>query len=1073
LAISVKKLAVGAVRLAAMSQLGPLAGGLFLAGGSVAAKVLGEGFLEDNKWATASAEWLTDFASDKARELFGSAIEGFKGHDEDVEKSMQRAALDALTRLKSQAPAGFNDQFDRWRGHLTLRPTAEVFAGAPDLDAATIGYDDEQFRALWWTRMEPMLANWSKIESSGITQLHLNAGTLPATLAVFLRERLPEALQKSHEEILRDPDLSRSWIAFQQRVYRETLNQLRAIRDQLNRIEEKLDAALVNRSGGEIKAVWNIPLPILRFQNRPDLIDQIDHALQQGATALTAIHGLGGIGKTQLARAFAQQRRDQYQLGAWIQAETKVSVLASLSTLAPLLGVPAEQDQQAMAVRVMSEISARTPWLVIFDNAVAPEDLRPYVEQLTGNGAVVITSRNEQWDGLATPVSVSKWSIKESTRFLLERTKQNDEASAQGLAADLDGLALALEHAIAYMAAGDGMTLAEYRRVWREKLKWTAKGYAYPDSVAAALGLSLAGVQKDSAAAYDLLCLFAWLAPDRIPKKELLEAGASVLPATLARALANHDEWNDVIRTLGKYSLLARERTEGVSTGYYLHRIVQQVVRDGLANDSVAQWIKSASDLLDAAFPANSAEPEFWNTNESLLPHARALREFTNESNAPASLTRLANRASIYLEVRGLYGEAHAFQNLAMKSALLRSGDEASVTIYRSNLASILRNLGRNPEAREQIELALESELRRSGPKHRNVAVYRSTLANILRDLDLQKEARLQIETAIDSQVEQYGPDYPDVAVYRSTLASILRNLGELTEARKQIEMAIDSYARRFGPDHRHVAAFRIDLASILRNAGDLAEARRQIELALESQLKLLGPDHPHVGVSRSTLASILRDLGMYEEARTQAELALAAQLRQFGPDHPYVPVYRSTLADILNWLDKLPEAREQIGLAIESQLRQSGPEHAYMAVFRTSLAGILRKQGEPAEARKQAEMALELQLRQLGPDHLNVAVSRSTLAGILRDLGDYAEAQKQSELALDSQVRKLGQDNPHVALSRVGLAATLFFRKDLNGALREIDQALGIYRSKLPPGQSDARNAEAWREKILAAAAK
>ena len=1052
-----------------MSQLGPLAGGLFLAGGAIAAKVLGEGFLEDNKWATAGADWLTDFASDKARELFGSAVEGFHGHDNDVEKSMQKAALDAVIRLKSEAPAGFSEWFDQWRSHLTIRPSAEVFAGTPDLDAAAIVYDDEQFRTLWWSRMEPMLASWNKIESSGITQLHLNAGTLPVALAAFLRGRLPEALRESHEEVLRDPDLSRSWIAFQQRVYKDTLNQLRVIRDQLNRIEEKLDAALVNRGAVEIKAVWNIPLPILRFQNRPDLIDQIDQALQQGATALTAIHGLGGIGKTQLARAFAQQRRDQYQLGAWIQAETKVSLMASLSALAPLLGVPAEQDQQAMAVRVMSEISARTPWLVIFDNAVAPEDLRPYVEQLTGKGAVLITSRNEQWEGLATSVSVSKWSIKESTRFLLERTKQNDAASAEGLAADLDGLVLALEHAVAYMAAGDGMSLAEYRRVWREKLKWTAKGYAYPDSVAAALGLSLLGVQKDSAAAYDLLCLFAWLAPDRIPKKELLEAGASVLPATLARALADRDEWTEVIRTLGRYSLLARERAEGVSTGYYLHRIVQQVVRDGLANGSVTQWVKSASDLVDAAFPSDSTEPEFWITNEWLLPHARALREYAGKVDAPESLTRLANRASIYLEVRGLYGEAHAFQDLAMKSALLRSGDEASVTTYRSNLASILRNLGKNSEAREQIGLALESQLRRSGPKDRNVAIYRSTLANILRDLGDQKGARVQIQLAIDSQVEQYGPDYPDVAVYRSTLASILRNLGELPEARRQIEMAIDSYVRKFGPDHRHVAAFRIDLASILRNVGELAEARNQIELALESQLKLLGADHPHVAVSRSTLASILRDLGAYEEARTQADLALASQLRQFGPDHPYVPVYRSTLADILLRLDKPVEAREQIEQAIDSQLRQSGPDHAYVAVFRSSLASILRRLGEQTEARKQIEMALELQVRLLGPDHPHVAVSRSTLASILRDLGDYSEAQKQIELALTSEVKQLGPDHPHVASSRVTLATILYYQKDRPGALREIDQALEIFRKKLPPGQSDSRNAQDWRDTILA----
>lgn len=53
------------------------------------------------------------------------------------------------------------------------------------------------------------------------------------------------------------------------------------------------------------------------------------------------------------------------------------------------------------------------------------------------------------------------------------------------------------------------MTLADYRLKWQQRLAWVAKGDAYPDSVAAALGLSLAAVARENPAAYDLLGLFA------------------------------------------------------------------------------------------------------------------------------------------------------------------------------------------------------------------------------------------------------------------------------------------------------------------------------------------------------------------------------------------------------------------------------------------------------------------------------------------------------------------------------------------------------------------------------------
>jgi len=457
---------------------------------------------------------------------------------------------------------------------------------------------------------------------------------------------------------------------------------------------------------------WNIGRPISHFQDRPELIGQIDRALERGATALTALQGLGGIGKTQMARRFADERRGKYKLGVWVEADTEVSLLTSLSGLAPLLGVAAEQDQQAMAVRVLNEISAREPWLAIFDNAESPEALRRYVGLLSGNGHVLITSRNEQWDGLATTVSVTRWSPGESVRFLLERTKQNDRVAAEGLAGDLDGLALALEHAAAYMLAGDGMTLAEYRRVWREKLRWVAKGHDYEDSVAAALGLSLDAVAGKSPVAYELLCLFAWLAPDRIPRKELLGAGARKLPEGLAGAFADHDEWAEVIAALVRYSLLGRERAEGVVAGYSVHRVVQQVVRDRVAAEGKSgQWLTAACDVVDAAFPPQPQEPASWAANDALLPHARLIREHVRGVEAPASLGRMLNEASIYLRVRGLYAEARDFRELALESALRQLGpDHPDVAVYRSNLSSILGDLGEHGEARKQFELAQESD---------------------------------------------------------------------------------------------------------------------------------------------------------------------------------------------------------------------------------------------------------------------------------------------------------------------------------------------------------------------------
>ncbi|MBM3797213.1 MAG: hypothetical protein FJW31_24915 [Acidobacteria bacterium] len=60
---------VRAVRLAAMSQLGPLAGAAFFGGGAFAAKVLAQ-----SETAKAAAEAFTELVGGKAAELLGCAI---------------------------------------------------------------------------------------------------------------------------------------------------------------------------------------------------------------------------------------------------------------------------------------------------------------------------------------------------------------------------------------------------------------------------------------------------------------------------------------------------------------------------------------------------------------------------------------------------------------------------------------------------------------------------------------------------------------------------------------------------------------------------------------------------------------------------------------------------------------------------------------------------------------------------------------------------------------------------------------------------------------------------------------
>ena len=84
--------------------------------------------------------------------------------------------------------------------------------------------------------------------------------------------------------------------------------------------------------------------------------------------------------------------------------------------------------------------------------------------------------------------------------------------------------------------------------------------------------------------------------------------------------------------------------------------------------------------------------------------------------------------------------------------------------------------------------------------------------------------------------------------------------------------------------------------------------------------------------------------------------------------------------------------------------------------------------------------------------------------------MGEHQAAREQIELALASNLRQFGPDHPTIAINRGNLAAILYHLRDFPAALREIDQALAIFRAKLPPVHPDIKSAERFRDVILQA---
>lgn len=84
-----------------------------------------------------------------------------------------------------------------------------------------------------------------------------------------------------------------------------------------------------------------------RFFGRAEILENIDNELQPNdlkKPRCYTIHGLGGVGKSKIALAYASKYRSQYTSVLWIKSETKMSLSQSFSNIATEIGLPSAAD---------------------------------------------------------------------------------------------------------------------------------------------------------------------------------------------------------------------------------------------------------------------------------------------------------------------------------------------------------------------------------------------------------------------------------------------------------------------------------------------------------------------------------------------------------------------------------------------------------------------------------------------------------------------------------------------------------------------------------------------------------
>jgi hypothetical protein len=373
------------------------------------------------------------------------------------------------------------------------------------------------------------------------------------------------------------------------------------------------------RLSGSVPRVWNIPARNPGFTGRDDLLEAVRERLLAGDRAVVqALHGMGGVGKTQLAAEYAHRFAAAYDLAWWVDSEYGGLIGDQFAALGLTLGcVQAGAGIDVVRAVVLAELREQGGWLLVLDDAASPADVTPW---LPSGGHVLITSRDQGWAEVAVPVEVDVLARPESVEILQYRVAGLAEADADRLAGELGDLPLAVAQAAGFMAE-TGMAAEEYLGLLRTRagqlLDHGSPG-SYPRSLAAATQLIADRLARDDPAAAELASVCAFLAPEPIPA-QLFTAAATELPGDLAARVADPLAWRQTLAHLARQSLARVDHR-----GLQMHRLTQAILRDRLTPDRSAAIRERTEAMLTASEPGDPDDPATWPRWAWLVPHLLA-----------------------------------------------------------------------------------------------------------------------------------------------------------------------------------------------------------------------------------------------------------------------------------------------------------------------------------------------------------------------------------------------------------------------------------------------------------------
>lgn len=330
----------------------------------------------------------------------------------------------------------------------------------------------------------------------------------------------------------------------------------------------------------------------------------------KASTPVIVLWGEEGIGKSELAIAFAHQHLRDFNLQFMIDCSSKETYMNDYYSIANKLKIKIDKNNSFdlnLNIIHSSLQKKYSPWILIFDNVEIPIATPP-----CGNGLVVVTTRDcTQWKGYPH-LEVTPFSPEDASLLISKITREEPSSHRSQLIQELGFFPMTLNMAAHYIAEVSGMTEQKYVQMLNNQyqlhLVETCRNFG---QLTASWNITAQMLQERFPKALEIIHFCFFLGPKGIEVKRL---------KNWLNQNSNFSQKQELDGSLGTLINRAILSFDKETNKIYLHRLKLEAF-------SFCQFFKSS--LIDQAYQFlidNYADPEWAsNANWFLYHHSNNL----------------------------------------------------------------------------------------------------------------------------------------------------------------------------------------------------------------------------------------------------------------------------------------------------------------------------------------------------------------------------------------------------------------------------------------------------------------